>query len=172
MTEEELYRRVGSAAVQLFTDDFEQPEDETPLDTIRRLSGVEIGHVRRMLKAMRLHVGGDGYVAASTPQLEEIQAHLSMPITRSKQSTNSFTINNHGAGNQWQVGDEVNGSQTMTVTYTQVLESLQRQIEAASIPADQKKSLLAQLGDLVKNPFIAELAKGAVKVGTDFITNG
>ncbi len=162
MTFDELEQRLATILVEVFYRRIERGEGETDLAVASRLTHIPIGHIRRFLRDREVVVSCDD-IHWTQDQLDELEAHVVLPLEESAPiASQQFNVT-AGDGSQVQVGHQVSGNQSI-VTYQQVLEELKDQIERSSMPEERKKSALQKLADFLGSPGVGGLAQLGTKL--------
>jgi hypothetical protein len=167
ISEGELHQKVLRATLQLYDNEsFEALPGENALGAVVRLSGVLVGHVRTVLEAYGVEgLWSNGPKLGMTRgKLDNIRAHVEMPVAREASMTSSNTFNvSTGAHNQVQLGEHVSGTQTMTTQ--QLIDTIADQIRTSPLIApEHKQSALQMLKELTSIPGVSEILKAGAGV--------
>jgi len=123
----------------------------------RTRANVPVGHVSRLLEEWDLDLIEGTDISWTQRDLDQIEAHVLLPIVESAPvQSKSFNVT-AGAGSVVQVaGDSVSGNPSV-VTYHYILEQLKGEIERAPMPEAEKKTLLQKVGDVLKSPVLGSI---------------
>jgi hypothetical protein len=157
MTLSEVEQRVAKACVDLLRERVKPDDGETDVKAVARVANIPPGHVTQCLRRWGIMVSaGNSEIAWTQDNLDELEAHVLLPIVEPVALPSQQFNVNAGHGSQLQVGNSVSGSQTMA-TYQQILEQLKNEIERSPMPEAEKQTVLQKLGEVMKSPGVAAL---------------